>query len=179
MALVIHPHAIRYLVTGNPLPSNMFAYLDCEIRANGESDSPSAMSFSPQMTDGRWFALKQLLRCKDKALLSQMLDDERCEKIDDYAADAYDFTLSLAAITEDDIYIRRNEATFYKVPKSLDDLLCKVGFDSNVGVLTFKDTSNGQPSSYIAFDDFNLYYDVSTPGRRESCKIEVTDIIRP
>ena len=66
---------------------------------------------------------------------------------------------------------------FYKVPKSLNDLLDEVDFNSSVGVLSFDSTSNGQSSTYIAFDDFNLYYDISTSEMMAKHQIEVVDMI--
>ncbi len=77
----------------------------------------------------------------------------------------------------DHIYISKDEATYYKVPKSLNGLLEEVGFDSNAGVMSFKDTADGGPATYIAFDDFNLYYDISTKELMAEHQIEVVDSI--
>jgi hypothetical protein len=177
MALVIHPHAIRYLVSGKSLPNNLFAYLDCQIQADSDSKSVNAISFSPLSTDGRWFTLKQLKRSNNEAFFQNLLDSERYVKADCHTSDAYDFTISLAAITENYIYIRKDETMFYKVPKSLNDLLDEVDFNSSVGVLSFDRTPNGQSSTYIAFDDFNLYYDISTSEMMAEHQIEVVDMI--
>ena len=177
MALVIHPHAIRYLVSGKSLPNNLFAYLDCQIQADSESESVDAISFSPLSTDGRWFTLKQLKRSNNEAFFQNLLDSERYVKADCHTSDAYDFTISLAAITENYIYIRKDETMFYKVPKTLNDLLDEVDFNSSVGVLSFDRTPNGQSSTYIAFDDFNLYYDISTSEMMAEHQIEVVNMI--
>ncbi|MBP3790216.1 MAG: hypothetical protein J6I52_11440 [Prevotella sp.] len=93
------------------------------------------------------------------------------------ARDDYDFTISLAAITSDHLYISKDETTFYKIPKSLNGLLEEVGFSSNAGVMSFKDTADGEPATYIAFDDFNLYYDISTKELMAERQIEVVDSI--
>ena len=84
---------------------------------------------------------------------------------------------SIKKSTENNIYIRKDETTFYKVPKSLNDLLDEVDFNSSVGVLSFDRTPNGQSSTYIAFDDFNLYYDISTSEMMAKHQIEVVDMI--
>ncbi len=176
MALVIHPQAIRYLVSGKPMPNNLFAYLDCQMKVDkGKADN--FITFSPQSADGQWFALKQLRRSEKEEFFQNLLDDERYEKTDSHANDDYDFTISLAAITSDYIYIRKDETTYYRIPKSLNGLLEEVGFNSNAGVMSFKNTADGEPATYIAFDDFNLYYNISTLELMAEHQIEVVDSI--
>lgn len=177
LALVIHPHAIRYLVSGKPMPNNMFAYLDCQMQVDDKNNQVSHVSFSTLSADGQWFALKQLRRREKAGSFQRLLEDERYEKTDSHANDDYDFTLSLAAITSDHIYISKDETTYYKVPKSLNNLLSDVGFNSNVGVMSFKNTSDGEPTTYIAFDDFNLYYNISTVELMAEHQIEVVNSI--
>ena len=177
MALVIHPHAIRYIVSGKKIPNNLFAYLDCHIKADCEGISDAVITFSPQSADGQWFTLRQLRRSKKEDFFQSLLDDGQYEKTDSHASDDYDFTISLAAITSDHIYISKNETTYYKIPKSLNGLLEEVGFNSNAGVMSFKNTADGEPATYIAFDDFNLYYDISTKELMAEHQIEVVDSI--
>lgn len=177
MALVIHPHAIRYIVSGKKIPNNLFAYLDCHIKADCEGISDAVITFSPQSADGQWFTLRQLRRSKKEDFFQSLLDDGQYEKTDSHASDDYDFTISLAAITSDHIYISKNETTYYKIPKSLNGLLEEVGFNSNAGVMSFKNTADGEPATYIAFDDFNLYYDISTKELMAEHQIEVEDSI--
>ena len=177
MALVIHPQAIHYLVSGKKMPNNLFAYLDCHIQVDSEGNSDSFITFSPQSADGQWFALKQLRRSEKEEFFQNLLDDERYEKTDSHANDDYDFTISLAAITSDYIYISKDETTYYKIPKSLNGLLEEVGFNSNAGVMSFKNSADGEPATYIAFDDFNLYYNISTLELMTEHQIEVVDSI--
>lgn len=177
MALVIHPHAIHYLVSGKAMPNCLFAYLDCQIMDDAEDGQKETISFNPQTADGKWFALRQLKRCGKDAYPQSLLDNGRYEKIDCHAADAYDFTVSIAAITSEHIYIGKDEKTYYKVPKSLNVLLSEVGFNSTVGVLSLSSTTCGQSSTYIVFDDFNLYYDVSTSDAMGEHQIEIVDSI--
>ena len=177
MALVIHPHAIHYLVSGKSMPNNLFAYLDCRIESYDKNNQICAISFSRQSADGQWFDLKQLRRSEKEVFFQNLLDDERYEKIDSHANDNYDFSISLAAITNDHIYFYKDETTYYKVPKSLNGLLEEVGFNSNAGVMSFKNASDGEHTTYIAFDDFNLYYDISTLELMSEHQIEVVDNI--
>ena len=177
MALVIHPHAIHYLVSGKSMPNDLFAYLDCRIESYDKNNQISAISFSRQSADGQWFDLKQLRRSEKEVLFQNLLDNERYEKIDSHANDNYDFSISLAAITNDHIYFYKDETTYYKVPKSLNGLLEEVGFNSNAGVMSFKNISDGEHPTYIAFDDFNLYYDISTLELMSEHQIEVVDNI--
>ena len=66
---------------------------------------------------------------------------------------------------------------YYKVPKFINGLLEEVGFNSNAGVMSFKNSSDGEPAMYIAFDDFNLYYNISTLELMARLQIEVVDTI--
>lgn len=177
MALIIHPHAIHYLVSGKKMPNTLFAYLDCQMKVDDKDKPDNFISFSPQSADGQWFALRKLKRSEKEEFFKKLLDDERYEKTDSYAKDDYDFIMSLAAITNDHIYINKDETTYYKVPKSLHVLLEEVGFNSNAGVISFKNISDGEPATYIAFDDFNLYFDVSTLELMAEHQIEVVDNI--
>ena len=177
MALVIHPHAIHYLVSGKSMPNDLFAYLDCRIESYDKNNQICAISFSRQSADGQWLDFKQLRRSEKEVFFQNLLDDERYEKIDSHANDNYDFSISLAAITNDHIYFYKDETTYYKVPKSLNGLLEEVGFNSNAGVMSFKNTSDGEHPTYIAFDDFNLYYDISTLELMSEHQIEVVDNI--
>lgn len=177
MAFVIHPHAIRYLLSDKALPTSMFAHLDCQINTDAENGQVEAISFSPLTADGKWFALRQLKRSGKDAYPQNLLDDERYEKKDCHADDAYDFTLSLAAITSEHIYIVKDGKTYYKVPKSLNRLLDEVGFNDTVGVLSFSNTTSGQSSAYIAFDEIQLHYDVSTLDAMREHQIEIVDMI--
>ena len=43
--------------------------------------------------------------------------------------------------------------------------------------MSFKNTSDGEPAIYIVFDDFNLYYDISTLELMAEHQIEVVDSI--
>ncbi len=178
IALVIHPHAIRYLVSGKPMPNNLFAYLDCQIEVDDKREQTIFISFSARMADAQWFSLRQLKRSDKEMQFQNLLDDERYGRIDCHAEDAYDFIISLAAITNEYIYISKNKATLYKVPKSLNSVLEEVGINSNVGVLSFRRSSDGQAATYLAFDDFNLYYDISTPEMLTEHQIEVVDSIK-
>ena len=177
MALVIHPHAIHYLVSGKSMPNNLFAYLDCRIESYDKNNQICAISFSRQSADGQWFDLKQLRRSEKEVFFQNLLDDERYEKIDSHANDNYDFSISLAAITNDHIYFYKDETTYYKVPKSLNGLLEEVGFNSNAGVMSFKNASDGEQTTYISFYDYNLYYNISTLQLMAEHQIEVVDNI--
>jgi hypothetical protein len=63
------------------------------------------------------------------------------------------------------------------VPKSLNRLLDEVGFNDTVGVLSFSNTTSGQSSAYIAFDEIQLHYDVSTLDAMREHQIEIVDTI--
>jgi hypothetical protein len=77
----------------------------------------------------------------------------------------------MVAITRDYIYILNRDELLYRVPKALDEMLEQVGFDHSVGVIEFGD------ATFIAFDDFPLYYEVTTPEQMAELGIELTDAV--
>lgn len=170
LAIAIHPRYARYVVSGLPIPNNFFAHLDYII----EDDT---ISFQPRFSDGNWFRCKQLHRVEKEDYFTRLLNDDRIEKVDDFADDAFDFLISLEAITNEHIYIKKDEEKCYKVPKSLNPLLDEVTFNDSIGTFTFKKKCQGLPDIYIAFDDYGLYYDVSTEESMEELGIEVVDRI--
>ena len=165
MTLVLHPHTIHYLLTGRPLPNNLFAYLDCTFQ-------DGVIRFTPRTVDCRWLNLRQLQHGNNVDRFSRLLEDSRYEKTNLYPDDAYDFTLALKAITNDDIFIKKDEATCYKVPKALNSLLEEVTFKSTVGTIVLR---GEHPRTFLAFDDSSLYYDVTTEKDRSAKGIEIVE----
>ena len=165
MILVMHPHTIHYLLSGKPLPNNLFAYLDCTFQ-------DGAIRFTPRTADCRWLNLRQLQHGNNNDKFRRLLKDSRYEKTDLFPDDAYDFTLALKAITSDDIFIEKDESTCYKVPKALNSLLEEVTFKSNVGTIVLR---GEHPRTFLAFDDSSLYYDVTTEEDRSAKGIEIVE----
>ena len=60
---------------------------------------------------------------------------------------------------------------YYKIPKSLNDVLYDVQFGDNVGLITFAS------ETYVAFDDKNLYYDVSSDEQMAKHGIQIVTLI--
>ena len=60
---------------------------------------------------------------------------------------------------------------FYKIPKSLNNVLYDVRFDDSAGVISFKE------STYIVFDEKNIYLDVTTEEKMREAGVERTDSI--
>lgn len=164
IALATHPKSIHYLLGGQPIPNNLLAYLECNI----EKDR---ITFKPYIDEGKWLGLSHLEKNKQCAHFEKMLNNDQYTKIDLLPEDAYDFSLALAAITEDFIYIKVDETRYYRVPKSLDDILSNANFSENIGKLELGD------STYIAFDDYNLYFDVSTEEKMKNQSIEIVECI--
>jgi hypothetical protein len=59
----------------------------------------------------------------------------------------------------------------------LNSLHEEIGFNSNAGVMLFKNASDGAPNTYIAFDDYYLYYGISTAELMAEHHIEFVDNI--
>ena len=170
MAYVLHPNAIHYAVSCKPIPNNLFAYLDCTIHED-------TITFDSCSADGRWFGLKKLRRGGNIGYYTKLLANDWLEKTDNHPEDAYTFRFSIAAITNEHIYIRNDDSTFYKVPKSLDDVLEDASFKDYIGVITFTNPSKDSPTTFIAFDQFGLYYDVSTEENMKEWGISIVHTI--
>lgn len=164
MAYVTHPHSIRYLLTGQPMPNDLVAYLDCTIDEN-------TITFEPRTETDKWFPAKELLRSNQSKQLKKLLKDKKYTIVNEFEQDDYKFNLSMVAITREYIYIPKHDETLYRVPKALNEALEQVGFNHSVGVIEFGD------ATFIAFDEHLLYYDVSTPEKMEELGIELTDAV--
>ncbi len=164
LAVVGHPKLIRYIVQGKPIPKNISAYLFFE-------QDDDELRFISRGKDSDWLGLEHLKRSKHAKFYQSLLDDECREHINEYAQDDYEMTAQLVAITEDAIYLSNGEQAFYRVPKSLNEVLEDIHFGDNVGVLTFAD------ATYLAFDDKSLYYDVTTTDKMKEYGIELVDSI--
>ena len=164
MAYVTHPHSIRYLLTGQPMPNDLVAYLDCTIDEN-------TITFEPRTETDKWFPAKKLVRSDQSKQLKKLLKDKRYTIVNEFEQDDYKFNLSMVAITREYIYILKHGETLYRVPKALNEALEQVGFNHSVGVIEFGD------ATFIAFDEHLLYYDVSTPEKMEELGIELTDAV--
>ena len=93
------------------------------------------------------------------------------KKINECSDADYIFDCCLAALTPSHIFMDCSQGGYYKIPKSLNDVLYDVQFGDNVGVITF------EGSTYVAFDDKSLYYDVTTEEKMRDSGIEVVDAI--
>ena len=165
LAVVVHPKAIRSLLTGRPTPNHYYAYLRWGLQDD-------ELTFTPVSLDDKWFALSRLKKNQQR-FFQQVVDDDRYEKVNLFQSEAYTFDESLAAITEDAIYIHNGEGAYYKVPKSLNKELPTVHFGMTIGVLKFED------ATYVAFDDLNLFFNISDEKKREEYGISVVGSINP
>ena len=133
--------------------------------------SENEISFFPIAENDKRMGLRHLRKSDMCEQYNRILNNERYLKINIYADEAYNFTISLAAITEDYIYIENTENCYYKIPKSLNDNLYDVSFKEKIGVVEYNN------KTYIALDDRSLYWDVTTEDNRKALGIEVVEEI--
>ncbi len=164
MAIVVHPKMTRYMVTGQPVPPNIFAYLDFE-------QTDDKLHFTPKGKDGEWFRLSDLIRSTHAKFYQTLLNDDNKKKVNEYASDDYELLHQMVAITTDAIYLKHRDQGYYKVPKSLNEVLEDIHFGDNVGILTFLD------ATYIAFDDKSIYYDVTSEEKMHELGIIIVSSI--
>ncbi len=165
MALVVHPKVIEPLLRGKKLPSDCYAHVDCVLKRD-------SMELTPYLKMFEWFKWRKLHRSSHADHFEQLLTDKRYKQVNRFAAYEYDFRLGLTSITAEHLYIEASDGTSYKVPKSLNAVLEDVRFGDNVGVITYAD------STYIAFDDKNLYYDVTTKEKMNRLGIVIEEVAR-
>lgn len=163
--LVVHPRAIEFILKGEQLPGDCYAHVDCTLKRE-------SLEFLPLLKIFEWFRWGKLHRSSHADYFEQLLADKRYEQVNRFAAYEYDFRLNLTAVTAEYIYIETADGICYKVPKSLNDVLEDVRFGDNVGVVTYAG------STYIAFDDKNLYYDVTTEEKMERWGIVKEEFFR-
>jgi hypothetical protein len=163
-AIVMHPKVIHYIVKGQAIPKMFIAYLVYDYK-KGE------IVFAPRSTDSEWFNLRRLRRSSHAKYFQEQIDDETKDVVNECPDTDYTFKLCLAALTPEHIYIDCPKGGFYKIPKSLNDVLYDIQFEDYAGVVSFND------SLYIAFDDKNIYYNVTTEEKMREAGIEHTDTI--
>ena len=164
IAMIIHPDSTKYILNNKPTPNYMFSYFECEMSEN-------EISFFPIAENDKRMGLRHLRKSDMCEQYKRILNNERYLKINIYADEAYNFTISLAAITEDYIYIENTENCYYKIPKSLNDNLYDVSFKEKIGVVEYNN------KTYIALDDRSIYWDVTTEDNRKALGIEVVEEI--
>ncbi len=164
MAIVAHPDLVRYTVEGKPVPSGVFAYLDFE-------QAKDELRFAPNSKDGEWFSVSQLIRSKHANFFESLLCDGSKNVVNEFAQDEYELLQMMVAITNDYIYLKQGEQSYYQVPKSLNEVLEDIHFGDNVGILSFAD------ATYIAFDDKSLYYNVTTEDSMNEHGIRIVHAI--
>lgn len=163
-AVVVHPKSIRFIIDGQPIPNMLFGYFNSQV-------SDEEISFSPRDDRSEWFSLRHLIRSSHAKYFQGLLSDESRRKINECPDADYSFDCCLAALTPGHIYMDCSQGGYYKIPKSLNDVLYDVQFGDNVGVITF------EGSTYIAFDDKNLYFDVTTEEKMREHGIEFVEFI--
>lgn len=163
-AVVIHPKAIRSILSNKPIPTSLFSYL---VFKQAENE----MSFESEGERKSWFSVSHLVRSSHSKLFQSMIDSKEKVKVNQFEEDNYDFTVLLSAITNDHIFISHHTEGYYKVPKSLNDVLYDVQFGDNVGVISI-----GR-ETYIAIDDKNLYFNVSSEEKMAQYGIQLVKII--
>jgi hypothetical protein len=163
-AVLVHPRSIRYIINGQPVPNMLFAYQNCQM-------SHEEIVFSPKDGGNDWFRLRHLIRSSHAKYYQMLLDDDTRKKTNECSDVDYDFDCCLAALTSSHIYMDCSDGGYYKIPKSLNDVLYDVQFGDNVGIISF------EGSTYVAFDDKSLYYDVTTEDKMREFGIEVVETI--
>lgn len=172
-ALVMHPHLIQCIVPKKRIPTDYFANMELTM------DEEGTLTFSPMTTDSRWFQLKHLKRSGREDYFLQLLEDENYQRVNRFPEDEYTFFRGLAALTEDAVYVSYDDG-FLRVPKSLNPQLPDVCFGENIGLIHLRRGHGKQKdagSTYLAFDDRSLYYEVTTARQRKALGIEVVERI--
>lgn len=162
MAMVVHPRTMHHVVAGRPVPQGLYAYLDF-------TQSADCMLFEPRDKGSEWFRVRRFRRSKHARSFEMMREDRAWKKVNEFAEDEYELHSDMTAITQNYIYLQRDEKSLYKVPKALNDVLTDIHFGDSVGVMRFAN------ATYLAFDEMSLYYNVTTEEEMKRAGIEVVD----
>lgn len=169
---VKHPIWVEFLHKAEPCDYNSYLILmTCTLQKDRLPKNDS-IKFFPLMNGGGWFNLRELHRPKsDKvAIFEDWLNKfELKNQFDNYE---YDYSQGLAAITETHFYIEDSKGKYYKVPRSLNEMVEDVHWGDKVGILSFKG------STYIAFLDKDFYCDVTTEENRKQWGIVIEEVIK-
>lgn len=172
-AMVMHPHLIQCIVRQSQIPSEYFASMEITM------DEEGALTFSPLNVDSRWFQLKHLKRSGREAFYERILGDESYVQVNAFPQDEYTFMLGLVAITEDAIFVQKDEDNCLRVPKSMNPQLSDVRFGENIGVIRLQKgggKTKDAEAVYLAFDDRRLYFEVTTARQQKALGIEVVQL---
>lgn len=161
-ALVMHPHLIQSIVHQTPTPNDCFANLEMTM------DDEDTLTFEPKTTDSQWFHLRNLKRSSREAFFLDILENENYRQLNECPEDEYTFSICLAAITVEALYVQWDEENFLRVPKSLNRQLEDLHFGESTGIIRM---NNGPV--FLAFDDRRLYYEVTTEKQRRALGTEV------
>lgn len=165
MAVVEHPHSIRYEIQRKPVPEEYYAYFEFTRKED-------SLIFDSWFPSEQWMPLKKLTpRNFDQDQLESLINSGYQviyeSEEDDYEID----TSTIAAITKEYIYFSAGRQQYYKIPKSRNKVLHDININSYAGIMHF------DGKTYIAFSDCQLYYDVSTEEQMASAGIELVDSI--
>lgn len=163
-AMIMHPRSTQYILNSQPIPNIFLDYQTCGL----DTDE---ITFKPKGESKEWFNVSRLTRSSHAKYFQSLLDDKNKVKINENSDSEYDFCYCLEAITLDNIYIPCDNGGYYKIPKSLNDVLEDVQFGDNVGLVKF------EKSTFVAFDNKSLYYDVTTKEKMKANGIEVVKTI--
>ena len=163
-AMIMHPRSTQYILNSQPIPNIFLDYQTCGL----DTDE---ITFKPKGESKEWFNVSRLTRSSHAKYFQSLLDDKNKVKINENSDSEYDFCCCLEAITLDHIYIPCDNGGYYKIPKSLNDVLEDVQFGDNVGLVKF------EKSTFVAFDNKSLYYDVTTKEKMKANGIEVVKTI--
>ncbi len=163
-AMIMHPRSTQYILNSQPIPNIFLDYQTCDF----DTDE---IIFTPKGESKAWFDVSRLRRSSHAKYFQSLLDDKSKVRINENSDSEYDFCCCISAITPDYIYMPYAKGGYYKIPKSLNDVLDDVQFGDNVGLITF------EGSTFVAFDDKSLYYDVTTKEKMREYGIEVVKLI--
>ena len=114
-----------------------------------------------------------------EAFYERILGDESYVQVNAFPQDEYTFMLGLVAITEDAIFVQKDEDNCLRVPKSMNPQLSDVRFGENIGVIRLQKgggKAKDAEAVYLAFDDRRLYLEVTTARQQKALGIEVVQL---
>ncbi len=169
MAYVLHPQAIKQRIKGLPYTDEDNVWYETNIPS---TDSPKALRFTRMMNSNYWPKTLNLTRVSDPKVIA------RYEKwLSNYVKEIpyedmeYNFIPNLYASTPDNLYIPKDDGTFYKIPRTACEGLDNIQLGDLAGIMTIGD------KQYIVFDDILLYIEINEE-QLDKYGIKIVDSIK-
>ena len=148
-----HPKSIVHRIKGLKYKDADHTWYECDFPP---SLHPDTLPLQRRLFSSVWQQHLNLTRVTNESVIQQYEKWKRtCEVVNNYPECDYEFSICLYAVTQEALFIKANNDSFYKIPKDINEGFSNINLNDNVGIITI----NGK--DYIAFDELSVYISTS------------------